>query len=201
MKTFGKWLLRLVTSVLTICLVLVLFPYASKAVYALLPDMTGSAVNTSFTLFHEMHDSARLETSTVTDEGVVSATYDAAFIGDFSSITIKYTYTASLGIDLSKVQMSVRGNNVTLYLPGIEVLNDGIIEDEVARDDWLFAFSDSARMKLLQQERIRCREKAQSEYAASEEAWLSAVKAFESTFGSWMEKKGLNVTIKRLMEH
>lgn len=199
MKKFGMWLLKLLTSALCICLVIVMLPYLSAFLHDVMPDLSGRAVNTSITIFHEMNGSARLETNQVHDEGIISSTVNAAFVGDLSSLTIKYTYTASLGIDLTKVQMSVRGNKITLYLPAIEVLNDGIMEEDVARNDWWYNYSDSQRMKLLQQERQRCREKALNEYANSEEAWQNTLDAFEKTFGAWLDKKGIDVTVKRLV--
>ena len=58
-----------------------LLPYASRWASSILPDLGGAALNTSILLSHQMQESARLETATVEDEGVLNASTSAMFLG------------------------------------------------------------------------------------------------------------------------
>lgn len=196
MKAFFRWLSKVLATALCIVAVVVLLPYASKLASAVLPDLSGAALNTSLLLSHKMENSARLETSIVEDEGILNSTTNAMFIGQVQSVTMKYLYRASIGIDLSKVQMNVRGNTITLTLPRPEILNDSITPQQVEKDDFWYPLTEERRQKLLDDETALCRERCLSEYAASADAWNNTVAAMESTVSSWLGIGRSGVTVR-----
>ena len=103
MKALLKWLGRTVGSALTLVLVIVLLPHASRLMYTILPDLSGAAVTASATLARNLQQSARLETAIAEEEGVLESGTEALFLGQVQKVTVRYTYHASLGIDLRKV--------------------------------------------------------------------------------------------------
>lgn len=196
MKAILRWLGRIAATAVTIVLVVVLLPYASNLASAFLPDLSGAVLNTSLLLSHKMESSARLETNVVEDEGILNSTTNAMFIGQVQSVTIQYTYRASIGLDLSKVQMSVRGNTITLTLPQLEILADSITPEQVEKDDFWYPLTESRRQQLLEDELALCRERCLSEYAASEDAWSNTLAAMESTVSGWLSAANSGVTVR-----
>lgn len=195
MKSFLRWIGRVVASVVTFLLIIILLPYASKLASAFLPDLSGAALNTSILLSHKMESSARLETNIIDDEGILNSTTDAIFIGQVQSVTIQYLYHASVGIDLSKVQMHVKGKTITLVIPPLEVLSDSITPQQVEKNDFWYPLTEERRQKLLDNELALCRERCLTEYASSEDAWNNTVAALDATIAGWIGA-GSSVTVR-----
>ena len=196
MKGFLRWLGRVLATALTIILIVVLLPYASRLASAVLPDLSGAALNTSLLLSHEMKSSARLETNIIEDEGIMNSSTNALFLGQVQSVTIKYTYRASVGIDLSKVQMKVRGNTITLQLPPLEILSDSLTPEQVEKNDFWYPLTEERRLKLIESELALCRERCLNEYASSDEAWQHTLAAMGNTVSAWLTSANSNVTIR-----
>lgn len=196
MKRFLHWLGKTVGSAVCIVLVIVLLPYAAKLAELLLPAIDGAAINTSVTLKREMQSSARLETVRVSEEGVLNSSTSAALIGEVQSVTVKYTYTAGIGVDLAKVNISVDGNTITLSLPQPEVLSDSLHPDEIVKDDFWYPLTDERRQALLDAEQERCRSYYLDQYINSDDMWQSTVKAFESTIAAWLGEGANGVTFR-----
>ncbi len=186
MKAFFRWLAKVVGSALTIILVIVLFPHVSKLAASLLPDESGAAIKASAILSSKLENSARLETMTVEEEGVLNYDIQAALIGSVANINVSYVYEASLGIDLSKVVMNPTGNVITFILPPFEVLQDSLTPQEVYRDDyWYPGFSDADYEKLLQEERL-ARRNVYLNGEQQEALWSATTQAFEQTISAWL---------------
>ena len=186
MKAFFRWLAKVVGSALTIILVIVLFPHVSKLAASLLPDESGAAIKASAILSSKLENSARLETMTVEEEGVLNYDIQAALIGSVANINVSYVYEASLGIDLSKVVMKPTGNVITFILPPFEVLQDSLTPQEVYRDDyWYPGFSDADYEKLLQEERL-ARRNVYLNGEQQEALWSATTQAFEQTISAWL---------------
>ena len=126
MKRFLKWLGKVVGTALSLVLVIIMLPYATKWIGKLLPDGSRNAITVSAVLSRQMEASSRLETAKIEDEGVISSSVDALFIGQVQNVVIQYRYEASMGIDLKKVKMQILGNVLTLELPPVEVLADSL---------------------------------------------------------------------------
>lgn len=186
MKRLMKWLGKLIGSALTLTLVIALLPYASRLLSAMLPDLSGAATTLSATLSRHMQESARLETSAVEEEGVMTSTTDALLLGEVQSVDVRYTYRASLGIDLRKAQLQVSGNTVTLLLPDVEVLSDSLTPEEIVRRDFWYPLTDERLQTLLQQEQERCRAYYLAANEANEQAWENTISALEHTIGQWI---------------
>ena len=60
MKRLMQFLARVVATALTIVLIAVLLPHASRWASSILPDLGDAALNTSILLSHQMQQSARL---------------------------------------------------------------------------------------------------------------------------------------------
>ena len=196
MKGFLRWLTRILATVISIILVVILLPYASRLASAVLPDLSGAALNTSLLLSHEMKSSARLETNVIVDEGIMNSSTNALFLGEVQSVTMKYTYRASVGIDLSKVQMKVRGNTITLTLPPLEILSESLTPDQVEKNDFWYPLTEERRQKLLEDELNLCRERCVNEYASSDEAWQHTLAAMGNTVSSWLTSANSSAVIR-----
>ena len=198
MKRLLRYLARVAGTALTIVLIVVLLPYASRWASSILPDLGGAALNTSILLSHQMQQSARLETATVEDEGVLNASTSAMFLGTVQNVSIQYVYRASLGIDLRKVEIKVEGSTVTLLLPEIEILSDSLTPVQTVKDDFWYPLTEERRQKLLQDELDKCRERCLTEYAASDEAWQSTVSALSDTVSAWVSTGGVTIRYERM---
>ncbi len=198
MKRLLRYLARVAGTALTIVLIVVLLPYASRWASSILPDLGGAALNTSILLSHQMQESARLETATVEDEGVLNASTSAMFLGTVQNVSIQYVYRASLGIDLRKVEIKVEGSTVTLLLPEIEILSDSLTPVQTVKDDFWYPLTEERRQKLLQDELDKCRERCLTEYATSDEAWQNTVSALSDTVSAWVSTGGVTIRYERM---
>ena len=170
MKRLMQFLARVVATALTIVLIAVLLPHASRWASSILPDLGDAALNTSILLSHQMQQSARLETATVEDEGVLNASTSAMFLGTVQNVTIRYVYRASLGIDLRKVGIRVENDGITLLLPEVEILSDSLDPIQTVKDDFWYPLTEERREKLLEGELVKCRERCLSDTVS---AWVS----------------------------
>ena len=198
MKKLLRYLARVVATALTIVLIAVLLPYASRWASSILPDLGGAALNTSILLSHQMQESARLETATVEDEGVLNASTSAMFLGTVQNVSIQYVYRASLGIDLRKAEIKVEDSVVTLLLPEIEILSDSLTPVQTVKDDFWYPLTEERRQKLLQDELDKCRERCLTEYATSDEAWQNTVSALSDTVSAWVSTGGVTIRYERM---
>ena len=196
MKALLKWLGRTVGSALTLVLVIVLLPHASRLMNSILPDLSGAAVTVSATLARNLQQSARLETAIAEEEGVLESGTEALFLGQVQKVTVRYTYHASLGIDLRKVQVKVTGNTITLLLPDMEVLSDSLTPEEISKDDFWYPLTEERLQTLLNQEQERCRAYYLEEHAQTEQAWADTVAALESTVSQWIALGNDRITIE-----
>ena len=196
MKALLKWLGRTVGSALTLVLIIVLLPHASRLMNSILPDLSGAAVTVSATLARNLQQSARLETAIAEEEGVLESGTEALFLGQVQKVTVRYTYHASLGIDLRKVQVKVTGNTITLLLPEMEVLSDSLTPEEISKDDFWYPLTEERLQVLLRQEQERCRAYYLEEHAQTEQAWADTVAALESTVSQWIALGNDRITIE-----
>ena len=198
MKRLLRYLARVAGKALTIVLIVVLLPYASRWASSILPDLGGAALNTSILLSHRLQESARLETATVEDEGVLNASTSAMFLGTVQNVSIQYVYRASLGIDLRKAEIKVEDSVVTLLLPEIEILSDSLTPVQTVKDDFWYPLTEERRQKLLQDELDKCRERCLTEYATSDEAWQNTVSALSDTVSAWVSTGGVTIRYERM---
>lgn len=195
MKKLGRWAAKTLGAALAIVLAVILLPYASRLAGKLLPDLSDRAVNASVTISQQMQQSARLETMLVNEEGVVSSSTDALFIGTVQQVSVHYAYQASIGVDLTKVEVIPRGNTLTLVLPEFEVLTDSITPMTIDRDDFWYPLTDHQLGQLLEDERLRCRSTYLDEYALTDAAWEQACQALDATVAQWLGAAGSGLEI------
>lgn len=201
MKAIGKWLARVIGGALSLILVIVLLPYASRLANAVLPDLSDRAVTASVTLSQQFQESARLETVTVSEEGVLTSATDALFLGTVRQVTIQYRYEASLGLDLRKVTFRANGSTLTLFLPPMEVLADSLTPLSIDRDDFWYPLTDKQREAMLEEERTQRRQACLAEYAVSDAAWEQTCHALEATISGWLgDAAGLTLRFERQTE-
>ena len=198
MKRLMQFLARVVATALTIVLIAVLLPHASRWASFILPYLGGAALNTPILLSHQMQQSARLETATVEDEGVLNASTSAMFLGTVQNVTIRYVYRASLGIDLRKVGIRVENDGITLLLPEVEILSDSLDPVQTVKDDFWYPLTEERRQQLLEGELVKCRERCLTEYAASDEVWQSTVSALSDTVSAWVSTGGVTIRYERM---
>ena len=124
MKKTGKWLLSLLSKALIIILVILLLPLARTLIRRIMPDAAGEIRVQSMILEQKLESSKRLEVTTIDEEGILEAKTNVVILGTVGSTTIRYRYTASIGIDLSKVIMTTDSDRIIFELPDPEILND-----------------------------------------------------------------------------
>lgn len=190
MKRFLKWLGKVVGTALSLVLVIIMLPYATKWIGKLLPDGSRNAITVSAVLSRQMEASSRLETAKIEDEGVISSSVDALFIGQVQNVMIQYRYEASMGIDLKKVKMQILGNVLTLELPPVEVLADSLTPLNVERNDFWFPLSEERRLKLLEDERLKCRAHYLEENQENRDAFDYSVAAMTEWLDQLLKETG-----------
>lgn len=188
MKRFFGWLARLIASVLTLLLVIVLLPYASDLAARLLPDTSASAIQACNVLASNLNNSARLETLAVQENGVCHEDIMALFLGSVASVDVSYEYKASFGVDLKDVQMSVSDGVITFTLPAPVVIQDSITALETHRDDFLLGngYPEDSLQRLLETEKLQRRE-SYITGENSEALWNATIAAFENTIAPWLK--------------
>ena len=197
MRHIGKWLAKVLGTALSIVLVFVMLPYASRLAAQFMPDMSGVALTTSATLARELRTSARLETTTVDEKGVITSSTSAFLLGVVQSVAIPYDYHASVGIDLSNVQLSVSGNTITFLLPELEVLSDSLTPDftQATINDTWYTLTDTRRQQLLDDEQAARRAAALSD-ESSETAWNNTLEVFEQYIAKWISLGNSHLTYR-----
>ena len=105
MKRAGKWFLSVVTKAVVMALVIMIVLFAADPLRDLIRNVRGEIEIQSSVLKQKMESSKRLEVTTIDEEGTLEATTSVIIFGTVGSTVIRYRYTASLGIDLSKVIM------------------------------------------------------------------------------------------------
>lgn len=180
----------MIGTALSLVLVIIMLPYATKWIGKLLPDGSRNAITVSAVLSRQMEASSRLETAKIEDEGVISSSVDALFIGQVQNVVIQYRYEASMGIDLKKVKMQILGNVLTLELPPVEVLADSLTPINVERNDFWFPLSEERRLKLLEDERLKCRAHYLEENQENRDAFDYSVAAMTEWLDQLLKETG-----------
>ena len=184
MKAFLGWIAKVLGSAVALVTAIVLLPYAGDLANYIMPDVTSSAERTAAILSSKMTEKTRLESIFVTETGTVK--HDLQPLGfSVGGVTFDYTYSASFGIDLSRVKMIVNGSRVVFLLPQPELILDSLDPSNVSRKDTLVFISDDDYEGLVERERIKCRERYLSG-ANAQQVWDSAVKAMQNSIELWL---------------
>ncbi|MBR2824586.1 MAG: DUF4230 domain-containing protein [Clostridia bacterium] len=189
-----RFLTRIVSTALVLSLTLVFLPHLTRLIGRLWPDPARTE-RVSEILRHKLSDSARLETLTVDDQGVLTSTVQAALIGEVQRVTIQYDYHASIGFDLTKAAVSAEGGVLTLTLPPLEILSDSLTPTDIDRQDFWYPLTEKRRMQLLEEERSQRAQAALSEVSA-EESWNRATGTLENLIRSWIGPETWLVTLR-----
>ncbi len=190
MKKTGKWFLSVLSRVFVILLVIALLPFAKDLRRLLLPDVTGEIRTQSRIIEQKLESSQRLEVTTIDEEGVLRAETSVIIFGTVGTTTIRYRYTASAGIDLSRVVMTADSDRIIFILPGIEILNDGIEALEINKNNLFSKAIEKSIETLLSEQRIKCREQYLNDARHSRKTREDAEKAFSETICRWLESFG-----------
>lgn len=190
MKKTGKLLLSLLSKALIIILVILLLPLARTLIRRIMPDAAGEIRVQSMILEQKLESSKRLEVTTIDEEGILEAKTNVVILGTVGSTTIRYRYTASVGIDLSKVVMTTDSDRIIFELPDPEILNDGIEALEINKNNFFSKAIEKSAETLLNEQKLKCREQYITEKQHSERAWEDIRKSFEDTICQWLENFG-----------
>ena len=191
MKRFGKWLAKRAGTALTLVLVIVLLPYATRIVRSILPEPGGTAIEASIILSEKLQDSARLETEIRDISGVFNSKLNALFLGTVQDVTISYDYHASVGIDLAKISYRVINDHLLeLQLPMPEVLSDSLSPSSTAKHDFWYPLTESRRDRLIEAEKLSRRQEILTEIADSEDFWERTERALNGTVAQWLSAFG-----------
>ena len=187
--------LKILTSALIISLTLILLPHLTRLVGRLWPD-PARTTRVSELLRHELTESARLETLMVDDEGVLTATVEAAIIGEVQRVTINYTYHASVGVDLKKVEIKAEGGVLTVSLPPFEILSDSLTPTQIDRQDFWYPLTEKRRKQLLSEERESRAKAVLEEVQSSEELRKKTEQTLQNLISSWIGAETWLITVE-----
>jgi len=190
-----RFLLRIVSTALIISLVLVFLPRLTRLAGRLWPDPARTE-RVSELLSQELKDSARLETLTVDDQGVLTATGQAALIGEVQRVTMDYDYRASVGVDLTKVRLSAEDGILTLYLPPFEILSDSLTPTHVDRQDFWYPLTEKRRAQLIEEEKASRADAILAEVGSSDDVWNRTVGTLSGLIRSWLGADTWLVTVE-----
>ena len=190
MKKSGKWVFSVFTKAIVIILVILLLPYARDFLQLIAPNVTGEILTQSKIIEQKLESSQRLEVTTVEEEGIIESKTNVIIFGTVGTTTIKYRYTASIGIDLKKVIMTLDGDRIIFHLPEADVLNDGIEAIEINRHNLFSKAIEKSVEALLAEQRDKCRNQFISEKEHSEKIRDDAIRAFHETVCKWLDSYG-----------
>lgn len=194
MKAILKWLAGVVGTVIALVATIALLPYGSDLVNAIMPDVTSAAERTAAVLSSKMVEKTRLESIFVTETGTVNHEF-VLYSVSMGNVTFDYEYSASFGIDLSKVQMIVSGGRIVFLLPEPELILDSLDTSNNSVRAPLVHISNEDFNGLVEQERIRCRER----YTSGEkrqELWDASVRAMQNTVEMWLTEVDSRLTFE-----
>ena len=190
MKRTGKWLVSVASKTIIFLLVILLLPFARSLFFRVFPGITGEILTQSEILEQKLQSSSRLEVTKVEEEGVLEAKTNVIIFGTVGKTTIRYRYSASLGIDLKKVVLISDSERITFILPDPEILNDGIEALQVNRQNLFSKAIDKSTEALLNEQKEKCRSGFLSSEEHSERIWDDTVKSFEETICEWLDPYG-----------
>lgn len=190
MKKTGKWIASLLFKALLILLVILLLRFAGNIRRLIFPDITAEIRTQSRIIEQKLESSKRLEVTKVDEEGVLESKTNVVIFGTVGTTTIRYRYTASIGIDLSKVIMTAESDRIIFILPDAEILNDGIEALEINKNNLFSRAIDKSVERLLSEQRIKCREQYFSNHQHAKKTKGDAVSAFRETICQWLEGTG-----------
>ena len=194
MKRAGKRLLSWIGKAVVISLVILFCIIGWDPVRRLFNNVSGEIKIQSAIIRQQLESRKRMEVTSVDEEGVLEAKTNARIFGTVGSTSIRYRYTASIGIDLGKVIMTTDSDRIVFAIPETEVLNDGIEAIEVNKNNFFSWIADKAVNNtvesLLNNQRIKCREQYLNGEQHSARTWEDTVKAFDETVCSWLDPYG-----------
>lgn len=190
MKRAGKWALGVMTRAIVIALVIMIVLFATEPLRDMLRNVKGEIRIQSAILKQKMESSKRLEVTKVDEEGTLEAKTSVVLLGTVGTTTIRYRYTASVGIDLSKVVMSEENDSIVFMMPEPEILNDGIEALQINKNNLFSKAIDKSTETLLNEQKLKCREEYISNSKYTDRSWNDTVKAFEETICNWLEQYG-----------
>ena len=190
-----RFLIRMVSTAMILALTIAFLPYVTRWAGQLWPDPSRTE-RVSEILRHELKESARLETMTVDDDGVLTATVQAALIGEVQRVTIEYTYHASIGVDLEQVRVTAEGGTVALKLPAMEILSDSLTPTHIDRQDFWYPLTEKRRDQLLSEEREKRARAALADARNNPEIRKKMTEKLQRLIQSWIGADTWLVTVE-----
>ena len=190
-----RFLIRMVSTAMILALTIAFLPYVTRWAGRLWPDPSRTE-RVSEILRHELKGSARLETMTVDDDGVLTATVQAALIGEVQRVTIEYTYHASIGVDLEQVRVTAEGGTVALKLPAMEILSDSLTPTHIDRQDFWYPLTEKRRDQLLSEEREKRAQAALADARNNPEIRKKMTEKLQRLIQSWIGADTWLVTVE-----
>jgi len=190
MKKTPKWFLSIVSKAIIIILVIILLPFGKQLFQLILPGTIGEINTQSRILEQKLESSQRLEVTKVEEAGILEAKTNVIILGTVGSTTIKYKYTASLGITLNDVIMTTENDRIIFYLPDPVILNDGIEAIEVFKNNFFSHAIDKSTEVLLNEQKEKCRKQYLTDTKHTQKIWEDTQKAFEETLCKWLDPYG-----------
>lgn len=189
-RNHGKRPLSWVIVLLLALLLVLLFPFLRRGFMNLFPDLRGEITAQCSILKQKLESSSRLEVTTVEEEGVLEAKTRVVLLGTVGKTSIRYRYNASVGIDLSRVEVKEEEDAIVFHLPPWEILNDGITALEVKKQDFFSHAIDKSTEELLEEQRVKCRKQFEPGGGHDEKLWADTTKALEETVCEWLASYG-----------
>lgn len=173
-----------------VIVIIFVIPYAHNFWKRIFPDTTSEIRTQSIVLMQKLEASSRLEVLTVEEDGETLFNTNVILLGTVGRTSIRYRYTASIGIDLSRVKIQTAQDKIIFILPDPEILNDGVEAMKINKQNLLSYAIDKKTETMLQEIRMKCRNDYLTDPDHMSKAWDYTVQAFEKTVCEWLEDYG-----------
>ena len=190
MKRERRHVIRFFPKATIILAFIILLPYSRLLFSRLFPDLKGEIRTQSVILRQKLLSSNRLEVTRIEEEGVMVADTSVIILGTVGKTTIRYRYSASIGIDLSEVDMVIQDDSIVFLLPEPVIMNDGIDALEINKKNMFSYAIDKKTETLLQEQKEKCRETYMADPEQRERILADVKTAFEKTICEWLDDYG-----------
>lgn len=192
MKIFKK-LLGFLGKIVAVLLILTLLPYAARFMSSLFPESSQNVLVSAQIVSQKLEEAQLLTTMEVKTTGKLHITDSVVLLGEVQNVDLVYEYTGGFGIDLSKLYLSMSGNDLRIEIPPFQAVNGGMrVLSETDSFFQLKSMSASRRQEKLDEEQKRLEEI----YMKSEELKTNTEKVLREKITGILEIAGKKVNLQ-----
>ena len=191
MKQIMRFILRIISFALIICLVIVLMPNITRLLEKLLPDIHTNTRLTTARISQEIRKMGELTSLELTDTGSFTASLPALIFGEAQRVTVPYEYSLSMGIDLSSIEFEAAQSTIRVLVPPAKVLRDELtVTGEPDVSDFFFPLTNERYQQILDEQAAGFKKAYEEDADLLQKAWHSAVEKLQKLLSSLAGQSG-----------